>query len=155
MILWQAVCPRRHQRPPHIDQKHLGLRRLPAQPVPERPPGQADQPFHADVPQDVPALLELPLLGPGPVGALHLGVGHVREAGLAELVAHAADAEEVGPERGEPSAEELEKVAPRVDAVAGGVVAGGNVFEFLHLDVAAGFQMSTVISNRLGSFIFL
>lgn len=141
--LGQAILLRCHQRFPHINQKHLRLRRRPSQPIPKRPPREPDQPLHADIAQDVPALLQPPLARPRPVGAFFLLVPDVDEAGGVDLLGHVAHAEEVrAAEGGEPAAEVVEEVAPGKGPVAGCVIAGGNVFEFLNLDVAAWLQVS-------------
>lgn len=57
VILWQTILPNRRERLANVDEKDLGLGRRPVEAVTKGTASEADEPFHADVAQNMPALL--------------------------------------------------------------------------------------------------
>lgn len=96
--LGQAILPGGHERLAHVDEEHFRLRRRPLEAVAKRPPREPDEALHADVAQDVAALLQPALPRPRPDGALFVRApppGRRLEARRRELLADAPDAQQV------------------------------------------------------------
>lgn len=136
-----------------VDEEHLDLRLLPAQPLAQRPLGDGAQALHQDHAQEPDALLPLAaVLGPPADGQLVPDLGDVVVARAAEPRRQPPDHVQVQPEVGQP---ELQVVAEVPEGVGRGVGQGGvvgprPVGHLLELDVAAWFQVSVCGEGERG-----
>lgn len=134
---------------PHVQQEHLDLHGLPAQPLAQWPRRQRRQAIGDDDVHDGAPLALLLVARPGADGALVPHLGHVLEAHVAQLPGEARDEVHLQAQAREALLLVVAEVAEGVGRGLGqGAVVGARPpVRLLELYVAAGFEVSCSVGD--------